>query len=134
MESVQNSFHFSDGSPVLCKFVIAGLWLCVVTSIYIFTMISVARWLLLNHPLFYERNFQDKLHRDRRLLARGSCPRHPSPHQVERRLCHRLLDVLPALQEPHLDLLLSTPCPRHPLPDHRRRLLAHPAEFVQRRR
>ena len=60
MESVQNSFHFSDGSPVLCKFVIAGLWLCVVTSIYIFTVISVARWLMLNHPLFYERNFQDK--------------------------------------------------------------------------
>ena len=56
MESVQKSI----GSPILCKVVIAGLWLCVVTSIYIFTMISVARWLLLNHPLFYESNFQDK--------------------------------------------------------------------------
>ena len=56
MESVQKSI----GSPILCKVVIAGLWLCVVTSIYIFTMISVARWLLLNRPLFYERNFQDK--------------------------------------------------------------------------
>ena len=60
MESVQKSWHFSDGSPVLCKFVIAGLWLCVVTSIYIFTVISVARWLMLNHPLFYQRNFQNK--------------------------------------------------------------------------
>ena len=40
-----------------CKIVIAGLWLCVVTSVYTFTMISVARWLMLNHPEFYKRQF-----------------------------------------------------------------------------
>ena len=43
-----------------CKLVIAGLWLCVTTSIYTFTVISVARWLMLNHPRFYNKQFQDK--------------------------------------------------------------------------
>ena len=56
MESVQKyaASHF------LCKSVIAGLWLCVVTSVYTFTMISVARWLMLNHPKFYTANFVNK--------------------------------------------------------------------------
>ena len=53
MESVQEFI----GSRMLCKSVIAGLWLCVVTSIYTFTMISVARWLMLNHPRFYTAKF-----------------------------------------------------------------------------
>ena len=38
MESVQ---EYTTGSPILCKMVIAGLWLCVVTSIYTFNVISV---------------------------------------------------------------------------------------------
>ena len=38
MESIQ---EYTTGSPILCKIVIAGLWLCVVTSIYTFTVISV---------------------------------------------------------------------------------------------
>ena len=56
MESVQKyaASHF------LCKSVIAGLWLCVVTSVYTFTMISVARWLMLNHPKYYTANFVNK--------------------------------------------------------------------------
>ena len=57
MESIQ---EYTTGSPILCKIVIAGLWLCVVTSIYTFTVISVARWLMLNHPRFYNKQFQDK--------------------------------------------------------------------------
>jgi len=44
----------------LCKSVIAGLWLCVVTSIYTFTGISVIRWLMLNHPNFYAANVGNK--------------------------------------------------------------------------
>ena len=40
-----------------CKIVIAGLWLCVVTSIYTFMVIWVSRWLMLNHPEFYKRQF-----------------------------------------------------------------------------
>ena len=43
-----------------CKIVIAGLWLCVVTSIYTFMVISVTRWLMLNHPEFYKRQFEAK--------------------------------------------------------------------------
>merc|ERR1712037_961848 len=56
MESVQKyaASHF------LCKSVIAGLWLCVVTSIYTFTAISVTRWLMLNHPKFYAANIGNK--------------------------------------------------------------------------
>ena len=57
MESIQ---EYTTGSPILCKMVIAGLWLCVVTSIYTFTVISVARWLMLNHPRFFNKQFQDK--------------------------------------------------------------------------
>ena len=56
MESVQEY----AGSHFLCKSVIAGLWLCVVTSVYTFTMISVARWLMLNHPKYYTANFVNK--------------------------------------------------------------------------
>ena len=54
------SFQDYTRSPILCKIVIAGLWLCVVTSIYTFTVISVARWLMLNHPRFYNKQFQDR--------------------------------------------------------------------------
>ena len=60
VESVQKSVREFIGSPILCKTVIAGLWLCVVTSIYTFTVISVARWLMLNHPRFYSKHFQEK--------------------------------------------------------------------------
>ena len=42
-----------------CNIVIAGLWLCVVTSIYTFTVISVTRWLMLNHPGFYNQRFEE---------------------------------------------------------------------------
>ena len=55
MESVADLVHKTS-----CKIVIAGLWLCVTTSIYTFTVISVARWLMLNHPRFYNKQFQDK--------------------------------------------------------------------------
>ena len=55
IESVQAYIH-----QIGCKIVIAGLWLCVVTSIYTFTVISVARWLMLNHPRFYSKHFQEK--------------------------------------------------------------------------
>ena len=41
MESVQTSVKEYTGSHILCKIVIAGLWLCVVTSIYTFNVISV---------------------------------------------------------------------------------------------
>ena len=51
------SFREFPFHRILCKSVIAGLWLCVVTSIYTFTMISVARWLMLNHPRFYTAKF-----------------------------------------------------------------------------
>jgi len=60
MESVQTSVEELTGSHILCKIVIAGLWLCVVTSVYTYTMISVARWLMLNHPKFYTANFEKK--------------------------------------------------------------------------
>ena len=43
-----------------CKLVIAGLWLCVTTSIYTFTVISIARWLILNHNTFYKENVEKK--------------------------------------------------------------------------
>ena len=43
-----------------CKLVIAGLWLCVTTSIYTFTVISIARWLILNHNAFYKENVEKK--------------------------------------------------------------------------
>merc|ERR1712062_591895 len=55
MESVADLVHKTS-----CKIVIAGLWLCVVTSIYTFTVISVARWLMLSHPKFYNKKFQDR--------------------------------------------------------------------------
>ena len=60
VESIQKGVRDFIGSPILCKTVIAGLWLCVVTSIYTFTVISVARWLMLSHPTFYNRQFQDR--------------------------------------------------------------------------
>ena len=60
VESVQESVRKFTDSEILCKTVIAGLWLCVVTSIYTFTVISVARWLMLSHPKFYNKKFQDR--------------------------------------------------------------------------
>ena len=60
MDSVQKGVKELTGHRILCKSVIAGLWLCVVTSVYTFTMISVARWLMLNHPTFYNENFAKK--------------------------------------------------------------------------
>ena len=61
MKSVQEIVReYTGGSPVLCKIVIAGLWLCVVPSIYTFTVISVARWLMLNHPTYYKDNLENK--------------------------------------------------------------------------
>ena len=57
MKAVQD---YVGDSNILCKIVIAGLWLCVVTSVYTFTVISVARWLMLNHPKYYMANFDKK--------------------------------------------------------------------------
>jgi len=56
MKSIDKSTH----SHFLCKSVTAGLWLCVVTSVYTFTAISVTRWLMLNHPKFYASNIGNK--------------------------------------------------------------------------
>ena len=55
MESVADLVHKTS-----CKIVIAGLWLCVTTSIYTFTVISIARWLILNHNTFYKENVEKK--------------------------------------------------------------------------
>lgn len=43
-----------------CHFVMFGLWLGTTTSIYHYTFISVARWMMLNCGEFYKKHFGDK--------------------------------------------------------------------------
>ena len=57
MESVQKSLGLEN---LLCKMVMAGLWFSATTSVYTFTVISVSRWLMLNHPKFYKKHFQER--------------------------------------------------------------------------
>ena len=56
-----------------CKIVISGLWLCVVTSIYTFMVISLARWMMLNHPKFFTNNFEKKNPMRAAHIAIASC-------------------------------------------------------------
>ena len=57
MQSVQDSLGLEN---LLCKMVMAGLWFSATTSVYTFTVISVSRWLMLNHPKFYKKHFQER--------------------------------------------------------------------------